>query len=177
LSSELFLIFIFYSLGVLIFTYYFNNFLSQTSDNSLISTNPLYILGNIFKKISSNYSVSMVVLLWFFSAFIAMLLLFIATNWIINSAIIPLIVFFAGSKAAIYFEETKVTISESSSNIIETIYARYYRYIISGFLSGFATKLLDNWINIGAISFLWFLINFLIITIIIALVLKEDIFD
>jgi hypothetical protein len=85
--------------------------------------------------------------------------------------------FFCRSKTAIYFEETKVTISESSSNIIETIYARYYRYIISGFLSGFATKLLDNWINIGAISFLWFLINFLIITIIIALVLKEDIFD
>jgi len=131
----------------------------------------------MLKKISSNYSMVTLILLWFFSAFIAMIILFIFTNWLINSALIPLIIFFSGPRVAMYFEETRVTISEGYSNIFETLYARYHRYIISGFLSGFATKLIDNWINIGAISFLWFLINFLIISFLIALILRDELFD
>jgi len=131
----------------------------------------------MLKKITSNYPLLRLTGIILFSAFIAIIILSIFSNWLINSAIIPVIVYFAGPKLAVYFEETRVTISNNFADIAETVYSRYYRYIMSGFLAGFGTKLIDNWINVGAISFYWFLLNFVINTLLLLFILRDDIFE
>lgn len=177
MDTQIFLILIIYSVISFILTYYFNLFISKNEYTRQEISDILPQLGNMLKKITSNYPVLRLTGIILVSAFIAIIILTIFSNWIINSAIIPLIIYFSGPKLAMYFEETRVTISNNYADLLETIYSRYYRYIMAGFLAGFGTKLIDNWINAGAISFYWFILNFVINTALIILILRDDIFE
>jgi len=177
LDINIFITFIIYSAISFILTYYFNLFTSKNEYTRQELSDILPQLGVMIKKITSNYSVVSLISILLLSAFIAIIILSIFSNWLINSAIIPLIIYFTGPKMAIYFEETRVTVSNNYADMLETVYSRYYRYIMAGFNAGFSTKLIDNWINAGAFSFYWFIINFVIITVLILLILKEDIFE
>ena len=177
MDIEVFFTLIIYLIISLIITYYFNLFISKDEYTRQEISDVIPQLGNMLKKISSNYPVTLLTGVMLLSAFIAIMILIISKNWIINSAAIPLLFYFLGPKLAMYFEETRVTVPEKFTDILETIYSRYYRYIIAGFLAGFGTKLIDNWINLGAISFLWFLINFTVNTTLLVLILREDIFE
>jgi len=177
LDIQVFLTLIIYSAISLILTYYFNLFVSKDEYTRQEISDVFPQVGNMLRKISSNYPVMTLSAVTILSAFSAILLLIIFKNWIINSAAIPLLVFFIGPKLAVYFEETRVSVSDRFTDVLETIYSRFFRYIIAGFLAGFGTKLIDNWINIGSISFYWFLINFIINTGLLVLILREDIFE
>jgi len=177
LNLEILLILLFYSVLSFIITYYFNLFISKNEYTRNDISNIIPQLGEMLNKISSNYPLFRLTVIVLLSAFIAIIILSFFTNWIINSALMPAIIFYSGPKLAMYFEETRVTIYNNFTDIIETIYSRYYRYIIAGFLAGFGSKLIDNWLNIGIISFYWFIVNFLINTILLIFILREDIFE
>ena len=177
MDIQVFLTLLVYSAISLIITYYFNLFISKNEYTRQEISDVLPQVGNMLKKISSNYPVTTLTGVTLLSAFTAILILIIFKNWIINSAAIPLLFYFAGPKLATYFEETRVTISDRLSDMLETIYSRYYRFILAGFFAGFGTKLIDNWINVGSISFYWFIINFAVNTGLLVLILREDIFE
>jgi len=177
LDTQIVLTLIIYSVISFILTYYLHLFTSKNEFSRQELSDLFPQLGNMLKKITSNYPVLRLTGIILLSAFIAIIILSIFSSWIINSAIIPLIIYFAGPKLAVYFEETRVTITNNFADIMETIYSRYYRYIMAGFMAGFGTKLIDNWINIGAISFYWFILNFIINTALILLILRDDIFE
>ena len=177
MNTEIFFILIIYSAISFILTYYVNLFLSKSEYTRQEFSDIIPQLGNMLKKISSNYSLFSLLGIILLSAYIAIIILYFFTNWVLNSAIIPALIFFLGPRLAIYFEETRVTILNNYADIIETVYSRYYRYVIAGFLAGFGTKLIDNWINLGAFSFYWFIINFVINTVFLILIIREDIFD
>jgi hypothetical protein len=76
-----------------------------------------------------------------------------------------------------YFEQTRVTISEDYRDFLQLIYTKYYNFILTGFFSGFAAQLIDNWVNKKIINFYWFIINFLIITGLTVIIYNNDIFE
>jgi hypothetical protein len=131
------------------------------------------MINIIFNKYSIIYLTGFYVI----PGIIGIFLLSIFENWLINSALLPLIFYYAAPRAAVYFEQTRVTISEDFSDIAEALYVKYYNIILAGFLSGYASKLIDNWINSGIITISWFTLNFLVITALMVLIFKNDIFE
>jgi len=174
---QILITFIIFSIICLILTYYFNLFISQSVYTRSELSNILPQLGNMLKKIYSRYSLMYLIGFYFLSGFAGIFLLSIFENWVINSAILPFILYLSGPRLAIYFEQTRVTISEDYRDIAETLYAKHYHYILTGFFSGYTSRLIYNWINLGIIDFYWFILNASIITAITVLTLRNDIFD
>ena len=174
---QILITFIIFTTICLILTYYFNLFISQSVYTRSELSNILPQLGNMLNVIYNKYSMLYLTLSFFISGFTGILILSVFSNWIINSALLPLILFYSGPRLAVYFEQTRVTISEDYKDIAEALYSKYYNCILIGFFSGYATKLIDNWINVSEITFYWFIVNFVIISAITVLTLRNDIFE
>lgn len=169
--------FFIYTFICLIITYYFNLFITQNVYTRSELGNILPQVGNILLKIYSKYSLVYLFLFYIVSGFISIIILSLFENWLINSALLPLILFFSIPKIALYFEQTRVTISEDYKDIIESLITKYHTYMLFGFFSGYSSKLINNWVNLGFIPFYWLFINLVIITGISILILRKDIFD
>lgn len=174
---QILITFIVFSIICLIFTYYFNLFVTQTVYTRSELSDILPQLGNMLHKIYEKYSVLRLLGLYFFSGLIGIIILAIFKNWLFNSALLPFIIYLSGPRLAIYFEQTRVIISEDYKDIAESLYVKYYNYILTGFFSGYAVKLIDNWINSGVINFYWFILNFAIIIIMTVITFRKDIFE
>jgi hypothetical protein len=174
---QLIITFIIFSFICLIITYYFNLFISQSVYTRNEISDVLPQLGIMLQKIYSKYSILTLLALYLLSGFTGVLILMIFQNWIINSALLPLILYISGPRLAVYFEQTRVTISEDYKDILELIYIKYKDFIITGFFSGYAAQLIDNWINSGIITFFWFVLNFGIITGLTVITFKNSIFE
>lgn len=174
---QILITFIIFSIFCLIFTYYFNLFVSKSVYTRSELSNILPQLGSMINTIYYKYSIFYLAGFYVISGLIGISLLSLFENWIINSALIPLILFYSAPRLAVYFEQTRVTISENYKDIAEALYTKYYNYILTGFSAGYASKLIENCFNNNFISFIWFIINFIIITIIMILALRNDIFE
>jgi len=174
---QILITFIIISIICLILTYYFNLFITQTVYTRSELSNILPQLGNMLKIIYTKYSILHLSVLYLLSGLIAIILLYIFKSWVFNSAIFPVILYFSGPRLAVYFEQTRVIISEDYKDIAEALYVKYYSFILTGFFSGYAVKLIDNWINNGIIDFYWFILNFIILIIISILTLRNEIFE
>ena len=174
---QILITFIIFSIICFFITYYFNLFISQSVYTRSELSNILPQVGNMINKVYNKYSMIYLAAFYIISGFIGIIILSVFENWIINSALIPLILFYAGPRLAVYFEQTRVTISEDYKDIAEALYAKYYHHILAGFFSGFAAKLIDNWIESGNITFYWFILNFIIITALTVITLRNDIFE
>lgn len=174
---QILIIFIIFSIICLILTYYFNLFLSKNVYTRSELSNILPQIGNMINIIYNKHSIFYVMGFYFTSGILGILFLSIFENWVINSALIPLILFYSAPRIAVYFEQTRVTISENYKDISEALYIKYYNYILSGFSAGYVTKLIINCFDYKYISFSWFILNFVIITIVIIVSLRNDIFE
>jgi len=174
---QILITFIIFTIICLILTYYFNLFITQSVYTRSELSNILPQLGNMINTVYYRYSFLYLSGFYLLSCFAGILILSIFENWIINSALFPFILFTSAPRLAVYFEQTRVTISENYKDIAEALYSKYYNYIVSGFSAGYASKLIDNWINTEYISFYWFIINFIIITVITVLSFRNDIFE
>lgn len=168
--------FFIYTIIVFILTYYFNLFASKTEYTRSEFSNILPQLGNMFGKIYANYSVIGLTGIMLLSGALGILIPAIFTASIINSSLLCILLYFIGPKLAVYFEQTRVTISDNFTDNMQIIFARYYHYILAGFNSGYAARLIFNWAEADIISFYWLLINLLIITLLSTLILRDDIF-
>jgi len=174
---QILITFIIFSILCLIITYYFNLFITQSVYTRSELSNILPQLGNMINKIFNKYSLIYLFGFYMISGFLSIIILSVFENRIINSALVPVILYYSGPRLAIYFEQTRVTISEDYKDIAEALYSKYYNYILAGFFSGYASKLIDNWINFGVIDFYWFIFNFIIISGFTVLTLRNDIFE
>ena len=91
---ELLLLYIFYVFGVVSVTYYINLFVTQEqyTRTELKSIGPWFKL--VASSLSSMHTIPMVLIALLGSSFVAILLQYITYHWIVNSAIIFLIIFF-----------------------------------------------------------------------------------
>ncbi len=168
--------FIIYTAVIFILTYYFNLFASKTEYTRSEFSNILPQIGQMFRKLYTNYSIPVLTVILLLSAFIGVIIPAYLTNWLINSALLCVIIYFTIPKLATYFEETRVTISDSYVDNLQVAFVRYYQFIIIGFNSGYATTLIINWAVKDVITFIWLMINLSIITLISILVLRDNIF-
>ena len=162
----------------LIITYYFNLFKSQnihSSTNRLTDLIPQFY--DMIKVLFDKYSFFYFIIFFLVAYFISFFLLTNFQDLIINSALLPLILYFVVPRAAAYFEQTKVIISENIMDIIEALFLKYYNCILIGFFSGYSVKLTDNWLFLKIISDYWFIFNFFVILVLTVLTLKKDIYD
>lgn len=176
MNFHVILSFFIYTIIVFILTYYFNLFASKTEYTRNEFSNILPQLGNMIGKIYANYSLLGLTGIMLFFGIIGMLIPAIFTAGIINSCLLSVVLYFISPKLAVYFEQTRVTISDNFSDSLQIIFARYYHYILAGFNSGYAARLIYNWAEADIISFYWLLINILVITLLSILVLRDDIF-
>lgn len=174
---QILITFIIFSIICLILTYYFNLFISKSVYTRSELSNILPQLGSMINTIYYRYSIVYLAGFYLISGLTGIFILSFFENWIINSALIPFILFYSAPKLAVYFEQTRVTISENYKDIAEALYSKYYNYIVSGFSAGYASKLIENCFINGYISFVWFILNFIIISIIVILALRNDIFE
>lgn len=169
--------FLIYYLCSVIIAYYYNLLLSKNEYSRDEIQKVIPQLISIWNRISGKYATLNMVFIILISALIGGGIPGIFSNSLINSALLPFIVFYFLPKAAVYFEETRVTTSESFTDILEDIYVKYYLLINSSFIAGYGSKLIFNWVSLGIISFYWFIINFIIITAILVVLLKEMIYE
>lgn len=177
MDTQIILTFIIYSFCAVVITYYYNLLITKNeySRDEIQKVVPQLI--SIWKKITAKYSVLNLVFIIAIAGLIGGGIPALMHNSLINSAILPFIVYFFLPKAAVYFEETRVTTSESIIDVLEDIYVKFYLLINSSFIAGYASTLIYNWATLGIISFSWFIINFCIITGILVLTLKEMIYE
>jgi len=168
--------FIIYTVLVFVLTYYFNLFASKTEYTRSELSNIVPQLGIMLSKIYANYSLLGLTGIMLFSGIAGNLIPSISSSAIVNSCLLCLIFYFTGPRLAVYFEQTRVTISDNTLDNIQIFFVRYYRYILLGFNSGFASKIMYNWAVLEIISFLWLVINVFIITALSVLILRDDIF-
>ena len=161
----------------LIITYYFNLLKSQNSYSANGLTDIIPQLHNMILELMNKYTFFYFIIFFLISYFISFGLLTNFKNLIINSAILPLIIYFVVPRVAIYFEQTKVTISENAIDIIEALFLKYCNCILIGFLSGYSVKLIDNWFFLKILPFYWFIFNFFVILFLTVLTLKKDIYE
>lgn len=169
--------FLIYTLISFILTYYFNLFTSKSEYKREEFSNIFPQLGNMVQKIYNNYSVIGIIGIFFLSGITGMIIPALISSVIINSALLPGLFYFFGPKFAVYFEETRVTISDNYFDQLQIIYTRYYHYIITGFNCGFASRLVYNWVNPHIISFYWMFFNLILITFFVILILRDDIYQ
>lgn len=165
-----------YSIILMLLTYYFNLFVSKTEYTREDFRNILPQLGQMFEKIYRNYSITGVLFVYLISGVSGIVFPYLFQNYLMNSALVPVILYFTGPRLAIYFEQTRVTISDNINDRFQIIYLRYHNYIITGFNAGFVSGIIYNWINLGVISFLWLVINLVIITFLTVMILRNEIF-
>jgi len=177
LETQIILTFIIYLFCAIVITYYYNLLMTKNEYSREEIAKVMPQLISIWKKISAKYSVLNLIFIISIAGLIGGGIPGIMHNSIINSAILPFIVYFFLPKAAVYFEETRVTTSESFVDILEDIYVKYYLLINTSFIAGYASTMIYNWATLGIISFYWFIINFGIITSILVLSLKEMIYE
>lgn len=169
--------FIIFSIFSFILTYYFNLFTSKTVYTRSELSNILPQLGNMINIIFNKYSIIYLSGFYIISGIIGIFLLSFFDNWIINSALLPVIFYYSAPRTAVYFEQTRVTISEDYRDIAEALYVKYYNIILAGFFSGYAAKLIDNCFVTGTITVFWFILNLIIIAVLTVLTFKNDIFE
>lgn len=174
---QILITFIIFSAFCLILTYYLNLFISQSVYTRSELSNIIPQLGNIITIIYNKYSIFYLAGFYLISALTGVIILTVFENWVINSALLPIILYYSGPRLAVYFEQTRVTISEDYKDIAEALYSKYYNYLLTGFFSGYASKLIYNWVNSGIIDFYWFILNFSIITALTVLTFRNDIFE
>jgi len=177
LEIQIIFTFIIYLFCTVVITYYYNLLISKNEYSRDEIEKVMPQLVSIWKKISAKYSALNLIFIISIAGLIGGGIPGIMHNSIINSALLPFVVYFFLPKAAVYFEETRVTTSESFADVLEDIYVKYYLLINSSFIAGYASTMIYNWANLGIISFYWFIINFAIITGILVLSLKEMIYE
>ena len=176
MNFHVILSFFIYTIIVFILTYYFNLFASKTEYTRSEFSNILPQLGSMLGKIYSNYSILGITGMMLLAGVLGILIPAIFTAGIINSCIFCVLLYFISPKLAVYFEQTRVTISDNFTDNMQIIFSRYYHYILIGFNSGYAARLIYNWAEADVISFYWLLINILVITLLSILTLRDDIF-
>lgn len=177
MNTQIILTFIIYLFCTVVITYYYNLLITKNeySRDEIQKVMPQMI--SIWKKVTARYSTLNLFFIIVIAGLIGGGIPALMHNSIINSALLPFIVYYFLPKAAVYFEETRVTTSESIADVLEDIYVKYYLLINSSFIGGFASTMIYNWASLGIISFYWFIINLTIITGILVITLKEMIYD
>lgn len=170
---ELVLAYIVYLLIILAGIYYVDLYLTKEQYTRDDLKNSFSYVTGVFQRVSNAYSLPMFFLILFVSSLLGLLIPMFTKNWLINSALLVVIVFFVIPFIKGNLERSQVTTSEDIMDTIINIFVRYDAVIVVGFGTGYGTILMYNWATVKAVHFLWFLINIVIISVVIGVTIKD----
>ena len=167
---ELILIYITYLIILILGSYYVNLYLSKDQFTKEELRNIFPFLAQFWNRILSNFSIFLVAIILFISSLVGILIIMLSEHWFLNSAIIFIIVFFTFPLAKKNFAKVMVTTGGGFSDTVINIFSKYYNFILLGFGTGTGAGLMYNWGVYKTVPFLWFLINFTVISILLGMV-------
>jgi hypothetical protein len=170
---ELILIYFTYLIILLLGSYYVNLYLSKDHFTKEELKNVVPFLTQSLKKVMNSHSMSIMIILLFVSSLLGILVTMLSENWFLNSSIIFIVMFLTFPLAKKNFDKVKVTIGGSYADTAINIFSKYYNFLLIGYGNGTASALMYNWGVYKAVPFLWFLINFIVISILLGMVINN----
>ena len=164
---EILFIYIVYLVILILGSYYVNLYISKDQFTKDELKNMLPYLSELWNRISNNYSMLILGITMFVSSLVGLMLPLLSPHWFLNSSIIFLVMFFTFPLAKKSFDRAKVTTGGGFSDTAIDMFVRYHHLIVIGFGAGTATALMYNWGGSQTVHFLWFLINFIALSILI----------
>lgn len=152
--------------------YYINLFASKDhfTKDELKSIIPH--LGDSLGILQRKYSSVLFLLFFAVSTFFGVLLPLVSSHWFLNSAILFVIFFFAFAFIKDHIDKIMVTTSENLRDAVANVFSRHCEVFTLGFGIGTGASLIYVWGNNREMSFLWFLANMVITTIMIEFTLR-----
>jgi hypothetical protein len=170
---ELILLFLAYLAAVIFGSYYVNLYITRDQFSKEDLKNVFPYISDLWSGITSNNSLAALLGILIASSFVGILITMITRNWFLNSSIIFVILFLTFPLAKKSFEKARVTTGGGFGDRTVEVFAKYDSFILIGYGAGTGTALMYNWGVYKAVPFLWFLINFIVITILLGMVIKN----
>lgn len=170
---EIVLIYIFYLAIIVLGSYYVNLYLSKDQFTKDELKEVLPYLKKLWNKIASSYSMSIMMICLGISSLIGILLPMLSQHWFLNSAIIFAVMFFSFPLAKKNFDMTRITTGGTFADTAMSILVKYNSILLIGFGTGTATGIMYNWGVDKTISFVWFLVNLIVLTLLIGMTIKN----
>lgn len=169
------LLFALYLAAVIAGSYYVNLYLTQDQFSKDDFREIMPYVKDSWAKISRNYSMPVLAVIFFVSSIIGIALTMLSQNWFLNSAILFLVMFFTFPYAKKNVEKAGVTTGGNFSDMALTLFVQYDNMILTGYGAGTATGLMYNWGAYNAIHFFWFLVNLIALSIIVGIAIRNAI--
>lgn len=170
---EILLLYVVYLALLILTSYYINLYISKDQFTKDELKDILPYLARFKVAITAKYTTFLFVIILSTSSLIGLIIPFLSNNWFLNSSIIFIITYFTFPLVKKNFDNAKVTTGGNFSDTIINIFAGYYNIIIIGFGAGTATAIMYNWGANKAIHFVWLMINFIIISILSGIEIKN----
>ena len=171
---EILLLYVAYFAVLILASYYINLCISKDQFTKEELKDVLPYINRFRVTITAKYTPFMLLVILAVSSIFGLIIPFLSDNWLLNSSIIFIVIYFTFPLAKKNFDNAKVTTGGNFSDTAINIFAGYYNVIIIGFGVGTATAIMYNWGSNKAIHFLWFLINFIIISIFTGIAIKNS---
>ncbi len=170
---ELLLIYIVYLILVIVGTYYVTLFIKQEnySRDDFKKVSPWFSM--VWSKLTIHSPLPIFFIVLIVSSLLGIMIPIVIKHWITSSTIIFAAIFLLLPLLKNNISKTMVSSSAEYSDNAMNMLVRYSDIIIFGFGLGTATMLLYNWGSQKLISFLWFLPNFIVISILLGIQLKK----
>ena len=157
------MLYFFYFFTVLLIHYYatlLNSKNEYTRDELLNIFPPVMALAG---KILNSFSTGMVIAIIMASSLVGIIITLV-THWLFQSAIPLALAFLLFPVLARYFDERKVTTSENYRDMIANVFAAKYDLLTLGLGLGLGTGCMFWWAMGEGVSFLWLVLNLIVIT-------------
>lgn len=170
---EIIIIYIVYLAMLILGTYYVNLYLSKDSFTKDELKDVLPYLTKLWSTVMTKYSMSIMLICLGVASLFGVLLPLLSQNWFLNSGIIFIVMFLSFPLAIKNFNMARITTGGTFYDTAMNIFVNNSSFILIGFGTGTATGLMYNWGVYKEINFLWFMINFLVLSVMIGIVIKD----
>jgi len=170
---ELILLFITYLAVLILGTYYINLYISQDHFTKEELKNIFPYLANLWSSVTNNNSIPLLLGIIVIFSFLGVLVTMLSDHWFLNSSIIFTIMYLTFPLARKSFDKAKVTTGGGFADTAIDLFLKYYNFILIGYGTGTGTALMYNWGVYKSVPFLWFLINFIVISILLGMIVKN----
>ena len=167
------IIYLVFSSLLIIVNYYIHLFTTQDQYTRDELKNIFPYFNEISQTLQSKYSIFYLLLLSIVPSLIGIALPLLFNNWLINSSILFIIIFSTFPYLKSNFEKTKVTASDDYRDNFANIFAKHTEIITLSFGAGFGSSLIFVWGYTKEFSFIWFLINIVIIAVLMEITLTN----
>lgn len=167
------LIYFVYLFLLIFINYYLNLFTSKGEYTQDELKNVFPYFKDSWDTIRSKYALSSFFLFLIFSSIVGIVIPLLTINWFFNSSILFIVVFFTFPYIKSYFEDRMVTESEDYRDNFANIFAKHSEIITIGFGIGLGSSMTYVWRNNIEVNSIWFLINFIVLSVLLEITIKN----